>query len=138
MENNVVEIQEKNAEQVFKELIENRCKIRRANRELKTKNKKIKILGSIFVAMLLVTMFLTAINASTPTKVYSVTIVEYTVQCEDTLTSIAKKNMGDFKGDLRQYIYIVCKENNIEHANSIFPGEIIRLPVYKLEPDYFF
>jgi len=61
-------------------------------------------------------------------------IVEYetvNVIQGDTLWNIAKENISE-KEDIRDYIYMIRKVNNLESAN-IHPGDKLLLPIYKKE-----
>ncbi|MEJ8553299.1 cell division suppressor protein YneA [Tepidibacter sp. Z1-5] len=61
-------------------------------------------------------------------------IVEYetvNVMQGDTLWNIAKENISE-KEDIRDYIYMIRKVNNLESAN-IHPGDQLLIPVYKKE-----
>lgn len=56
------------------------------------------------------------------------TYSEITVQSGDTLWNLADEFGPDNK-DLREVIFEICKINNIT-ADSIYPGQMIRIPVY--------
>lgn len=61
-------------------------------------------------------------------------IIEYetiNVMQGDTLWNIAKENISENE-DIRDYIYVIRKVNNLESAN-IHPGDQILIPVYKKE-----
>ncbi|CAH2213622.1 cell division suppressor protein YneA [Tepidibacter aestuarii] len=61
-------------------------------------------------------------------------IVEYetvNVIQGDTLWNIAKENIPE-KEDIRKYIYMIRKVNNLESAN-IHPGDQLLIPVYEKE-----
>lgn len=61
-------------------------------------------------------------------------IVEYetvNVTQGDTLWNIAREYISE-KEDIRDYIYMIRKVNNLESAN-IHPGDQLLIPVYKKE-----
>ncbi|WFD12039.1 LysM peptidoglycan-binding domain-containing protein [Tepidibacter hydrothermalis] len=61
-------------------------------------------------------------------------IVEYetvNVTQGDTLWNIAKENISE-KEDIRDYIYMIRKVNNLESVN-IHPGDQLLIPVYEKE-----
>lgn len=61
-------------------------------------------------------------------------IVEYetvNVTQGDTLWNIAKENISE-KEDIRDYIYMIRKVNDLKSAN-IHPGDQLLIPIYKKE-----
>lgn len=56
------------------------------------------------------------------------TYSEIIIQSGDTLWNLAKEFGPDHK-DVREVVYEICKLNDIA-ADSIYPGQTIRIPVY--------
>jgi LysM domain-containing protein len=81
----------------------------------------------IFVSVLLISMIL--FTSLFTIKAYSKDIQQYnyiTVQKGDTLWSIASNYAQD--GEIREFIYIISKENNINNS-IIYPNDIIKVPL---------
>lgn len=92
---------------------------------------KSKIRFTLFLTISLLLIFSAAgtvigtYNAESLTKT---TYSEIRVQTGDTLWDLAKEFGPDHK-DIRKIIYEICKVNDVS-AESIYPGQILFIPVY--------
>lgn len=110
-------------EQIVKELI---------LEEMRTKN----IMRNLFKAILIliaVSIILSALlSVSRKLKVcYSVDDSTVTVKCGDTLWKIASENIGQYPGNIRNYLAEICRKNNISDIDTICIGDEITVPVYQ-------
>jgi len=84
----------------------------------------------MFVSVLLISI--TLFTSIFTFKAYSKDIQNYnyiTVQEGDTLWSIASNYAHNL--EIREFIYIISKENNINNS-TIYPNDIIKIPSYAI------
>ena len=91
-------------------------------RKLKKQRQKALLFVMVFVAMVVTFVFNGNTNAN---EKYNVTSV--TVECGDTLWSIAQEHKSDGK-DIREFINEVSEFNQIDNA-SILIGQTIFIPM---------
>ena len=99
--------------------------------------KKYKIVSPVrfFIFVLFTTMILVfglvSVISSTRTEAATVnTYVQVEIEENDTLWKIAEKYNNDSM-DIRKYIYEIREINDIAGDESIYPGELIFVPIYQ-------
>jgi len=70
----------------------------------------------------------TMIGANNAESLTKPTYSEIIVESGDTLWNLAQEFGPDDK-DVREVVFEICKINNVS-ADSIYPGQTIRIPVY--------
>lgn len=91
-------------------------------RKLKRQRQKALLFVIVFVAMVVTFVFNGKTNAN---EKYNVTSI--TVDCGDTLWSIAKEHKPDGK-DIREFIHELSEFNQIDNA-SILAGQTLYIPL---------